>query len=456
MRHLRTKISMIILVALILFAVAVVLSRGESVPHPFQILFWIAILAGAELLPVSLGFGTEVTMAFPIHLALAITFRNQPWVAMAIAGLGAADLREFKREIALLRALLNRANMMLSVGAAVIPLAILPVNPLRDASGVVIVILSGVLHLVTNLGIVTLVVHWEHAVPLRKALSNLLPRPVTGFAISYVVLTGLGVITAWAYRDAGAWAVAAILIPLLFARVSILGARAQQELSERVQKQQEALLLATEKVFEERENERKRIAEDIHDSSLQLLAAATYGIGNAEEFLGTGREELAAEAIVGARDAVEGAIKDLRASLVDLRRSSIEEGGLLETITKFADQVSTVWAAQVIIKGEVAHEPPIPVALAAFQILQESLINAMKHAQGSTVTVEIEDGDGQFHIVVADDGPGFDPEDEVGEDHVGMRLMKERAARVGGRIVLNSAPGNGTRLEAILPGGVGQ
>ena len=214
--------------------------------------------------------------------------------------------------------------------------------------------------------------------------------------------------------------------------------------------------LATERVFEERENERKRIAEDIHDSSLQLLAAATYGIGNAQEFLSAGREDLAKESIHGARDAVEGAIKDLRASLVDLRRSSIEEGGLLETITKFADQVSTVWAAQVVIKGDVRHEPPIPVALAAFQILQESLINAMKHAQGSTVTVEIGDGDGLFHIVVVDDGPGFDPEDEVGEDHVGMRLMKERAARVGGRIVLKSAPGSGTRLEAILPGGVAQ
>jgi two-component system nitrate/nitrite sensor histidine kinase NarX len=58
------------------------------------------------------------------------------------------------------------------------------------------------------------------------------------------------------------------------------------------------------------------------------------------------------------------------------------------------------------------------------------------------------------HIVVQDDGAGFDPEDEVGEEHVGMRLMHERAARVGGEIRLNSQPGEGTRLEAILPAGV--
>ena len=115
-----------------------------------------------------------------------------------------------------------------------------------------------------------------------------------------------------------------------------------------------------------------------------------------------------------------------------------------------------LWSAEVRIEGTVLHEPPIPVALAAFQILQEGLTNALKHAQTSSVVVRISDEDGMVHIVVEDEGPGFDPDSEVGEDHVGMRLMKERAARVGGRINLDTAPGTGTRLEAILPGGVAQ
>lgn len=429
-------------------------------PSFSTLLFWVPLVMAVYLLPVSLGYGTEVTMGIPINLALAILF--PPSAAMLIAGVGSFDNRELKREISIHQAVFNRVQLMLAVGATSLVIYLSKAEVFQAGElhigtwGAVAIGAAAIIHVVVNLGLVACAVHLQRRVPILKAFAGLLPDPAAGFWISYVILTCFGVVSALAYDRFGGFAVAAMLIPVLFARLSLLGARAQQELSERVQKQQEALLAATEKVFQERENERKRIAEDIHDSSLQLLAAATYGIGNAEEFLGTGRDDLAAEAIVGARDAVEGAIKDLRASLVDLRRSSIEEGGLLETITKFADQVSTVWAAQVVIKGNVAHEPPIPVALAAFQILQESLINAMKHAQGSTVTVEIEDGDGQFHIVVADDGPGFDPEDEVGEDHVGMRLMKERAARVGGRIVLNSAPGNGTRLEAILPGGVGQ
>jgi signal transduction histidine kinase len=160
--------------------------------------------------------------------------------------------------------------------------------------------------------------------------------------------------------------------------------------------------------------------------------------------------------MAGARDAVDGAIVRLRESLVDLRKSAVEEGGLMETINKFADQVSVLWGAEVKIEGTVEHEPPVPVALAAFQILQEGLTNAVKHSQGSAITVKIDEYDAMVHILVEDEGPGFDTSAEVGEDHVGMRLMKERAARVGGRIELDSRPGAGTRLEAILPAGVAQ
>jgi signal transduction histidine kinase len=96
------------------------------------------------------------------------------------------------------------------------------------------------------------------------------------------------------------------------------------------------------------------------------------------------------------------------------------------------------------------------VALAAVQILQEGLANALKHAGEGAVLLKIRQEDGMVHLVVQDEGPGFDPEAEIGADHHGMRLMKERAARVGGTVVLDSRPGAGTRLEAILPGRLAQ
>jgi signal transduction histidine kinase len=149
-------------------------------------------------------------------------------------------------------------------------------------------------------------------------------------------------------------------------------------------------------------------------------------------------------------------MKALRDSLMDLRKSAVEEGGLFETIQKFADQVATVWGAEVRIEGTIDHEPPIPVALAAVQILQEGLANALKHAGEGEVVLKIHQEEGMVHLVVEDEGPGFDPSAEIGADHHGMRLMKERAARVGGRIELDSRPGAGTRVEAILPAGLAQ
>jgi signal transduction histidine kinase len=431
-------------------------SQGVNLPALHKLVFWFLLLAAVEALPVSLGFGSEVTMGFPIHLAMAILF--PPWIAMAIAGLAAVDVREFRREIPLHRALFNRSQLMLAEGASAAMFSFYQQSGgelLSFPEGAIVITGASAAHFLVNLGLVGLSVATLERVRLTQAVRELLPDPVGGFLITYVLLSGLGAATAAVYRQpSGAWAVAAFLIPLVFARLSILGARGQQELSERVRKQQEALLQATERVFADREEERHRIAEEIHDTSLQMLAAASYGCGNAEELIQTGQVDQARSAMTTSRDAINEAMTALRESLVDLRKSTVEEGGLIETVRHWAEQMSTLWGTDVRIDGNIVHEPPIPVALAAFQILQEGLTNALKHAQGALITVRIDDAEGMVRIVVEDEGPGFDPQVEAGEDHLGMRLMKERATRVGGSIAFDSTPGVGTRLEAILPGGL--
>lgn len=449
----RGKVFALIVIGLVAVLMTVQVAGETTPPAISTFVFWISLLLVAEFLPVSLGLGTLVTMAFPIHLAVEILF--EPFTAMAIVGLGAFDAREVRREIPLWRALFNRAQLMLAAGSASLLIHQYEGDIFGFPLGVGVIAAAAVSHMIINLGLVVAIAHEDLGLPTRDVLSRILPRPVAGFALSQAVLAALGVATAAAYLEIQAF-VAAFLIPLLFARLSLLGARAQQELSERIQKQQEALLAATEKVFEERERERKRIAEDIHDSGLQMLAAATYGTGNALDLLDSGETEKARKAITSAREALDGGINNLRESLVDLRKSSVEAGGLMETIHKFSDQLSTLWGAEVVIEGEIKSEPPIPVALAAFQILQEGLTNALKHSNTTTVTVKIVEEDAMVHIVVQDEGTGFDPGAETGADHVGMRLMKERAASVGGRIELDSRPGSGTRLEAILPGGISQ
>lgn len=434
-----------ILVFLLLFA-----RNFDASP---RFLFWLTLLLIAELLPVSLGFETRVTMAFPILIAVSILFN--PLEGMAMAALGEFDAREFRREIPLWRAFFNRCQLMLSVGAASLLISPVRDNPFRFPNGAAAIAGATLVFLLINLSLVAGMLHLDRGKTLSEALDILLPKPVAGFWISQFVLAGLGAAAAAVYQDIGPF-VSLFLIPLLFARLSILGARAQQELSEKIRQQQQSLLEASERVFQEREAERNRIAEEIHDGSLQMLAAAAYGCGNASEFIDANRTDLAKEAALTARDAINGAMTALRDSLVDLRKSSVEEGGLVSTIETFAEHLSILWGTEINIEATISKEPPLPVALAAFQILQEGLTNALKHAQEAVVTVRISDDDGMVHIVIEDEGVGFDATEEVGADHVGMRLMQERATRIGGRLELDTEPGRGTRLEAILPGAISQ
>lgn len=418
---------------------------------PVSFLFWVALLAAIELLPVHMGMKIEVTMGFVIILPVVMLYPTP--IAMAIVGLGSVDPREMRREIPLHRALFNRAQCMLAAAAATVPFAVLS----APRFSIIGIVAAALLRLVVNLALVALAVRIERGTPLADIFKQLVPRPVAGFAITYGLLTGLGAATALVYsRDqGGGWAVAAILIPLLFARLSIVGARNQIELSERLSKQQQALMHSTEKIFQEREQERKRIAATIHDSSLQLLAGAAFACSNAVDAIDRGDTKAARELLGTARGAVDDATDSVRGSVVDLRRSSVEHGGLMETIRKFSDDVSVLWGSEISIEGEIVHEPPVPVALAAFQILQESLINALKHSGSESVTIRVSELEGMVHLVVEDNGSGFDPATATGEQHVGMELMKERAATVGGRVELDSAPGRGTRLEAVLPAGAG-
>jgi signal transduction histidine kinase len=428
------------------------LAPDTSFPPVSTFLFWIGLLAASELLSVSLGNAAQVTMAFPIRLAIVIIFRRDPLVVMLMCGIGAMDVEELKLEIPLHKALFNRATAILSAGVACIPFAIGAES--SDPFHIVPVTSAAALALSTNILLICGALYFEQRIPLPRSLRLLIPRPVGGFLLSYALLTGLGVATALAYGTAErSWAVAAILIPLLFARFGIQGARAQQDLSERLRLQQQALLEATEKLFHEREDERKRVAAQIHDSSLQSLAAAAYASGNALDFLRQGRQDAAARALETTQVAVTGAIGELRESLVELRGSAWEKGTLGASIDAFADRMSTLWGVDVTIEHSLRTEPSIPVAQAVFQILQEAVTNALKHSEGKQVAVRVSDDDGMVRVIVQDHGEGFDPEAKIGEDHVGMRLMRERAAKVGGDIHVDSAPGRGTRLEAVIPGG---
>jgi signal transduction histidine kinase len=430
------------------------LERGPG-PSFSTFLFWIVVLIAVELLPVTLAYESEVVMSFPIHLAIAMLY--PPWAAMTIAGIGAFDAREFRRQVTPHRALFNRSQQMLSVGVAAAAFSAFRPDVVAgnvDWTVILGVSLATVLATVVNLVFVALHVHFRTGVAASEAADALLPRPMAGFWLSYVVLGALGATTALVYSRLGAlapWAITAFLVPLLFARLTIIGAQTKQRLSERIQAQQRSLMDATEKIFSERERERARIAEWIHDSSLQTLAGANYACESAQNLLARGQVDEADRLLASARSGLEEAIGGLRNSLVELRRPLVEQGGLLQAVRDYLDQIETLWQVRVELHAQLREEPPFGIAVGMFQILQESLVNALKHSGSDRILVRMEDAGDSVVLVVEDHGTGFDTSTEIGADHMGLGLMRRRAGELGGRIDLDSSPGRGTRLEAVFP-----
>lgn len=230
-------------------------SLGKEPPALTTLLFWTSLVLAVEVLPVSLDLESQVTMSFPIHLAVAMIF--DPWAGMIIAGIGSLDPREVKREISLHHAFFNRAQVMISVGAAAVLFTPfhgeLSTLTGLEASLFLAIVGAAFVYTGTNLGLVAIWISLRQNMSVWTAIRSLPPDPAVGFWISHVLLAGLGVATAIVYSttEYGAWAVGAFIIPLLFARLSILGARSAQRLTEKVQKQQAALLDATEQVLQE-------------------------------------------------------------------------------------------------------------------------------------------------------------------------------------------------------------
>lgn len=199
--------------------------------------------------------------------------------------------------------------------------------------------------------------------------------------------------------------------------------------------------------------ERHLVAQGLHDSiaqSLNFLKMQLHLLDTAAT-----RDDLneIREIVPLLRGGLEESYEDVRELLVNFRtkfgagslRDAIEE-----TVTRFERQSGT----PLHLDYEEASGLPLPSdqQLQVLFILQEALSNVRKHASASNVRVVIRNAE-DFHLTVQDDGDGYDPADIAsrGEAHVGFHIMRERAARLGAQLGLESRPGGGARVHLLLP-----
>jgi PAS domain S-box-containing protein len=205
------------------------------------------------------------------------------------------------------------------------------------------------------------------------------------------------------------------------------------------------------------ETERRRIAVDLHDGLGQSLSLLKLGIQEALRQMGPHVPQKAVESVKQLIPKVAGALDELRRVAMDLRPSTLDDLGLLPTLSWFVRQFESANPKTRIEKdiGVIEKDVPEPLKLAIFRILQEAVNNAVKHADAKCIRVSLHDEDDVLAFTIEDDGKGFDPGALASRGDarsgLGMQSMRERAELSGGNYEVTSALGQGTKVCASWP-----
>ncbi|MDQ2853490.1 MAG: sensor histidine kinase [Chloroflexota bacterium] len=204
---------------------------------------------------------------------------------------------------------------------------------------------------------------------------------------------------------------------------------------------------ASERLLTVEEDERRRIALELHDGVGQVLTALTLTLDAAT---GAPGPRAKTRSVHSARLLANTALAEVRHLAHRMRPARLEERGLAAAIRDLAGQSG--FPVRVHGDHELDPTPALePTAtVGVYRIIQEALANAARHSGAPVAHVWIRSLDGRLSVVVADEGRGFDPGAAV-DPGIGLAGMYERAELLGGRLSIQSAPGSGTRVTLDLP-----
>ena len=231
--------------------------------------------------------------------------------------------------------------------------------------------------------------------------------------------------------------------------------RTLDQMAKRIQSYQTGMHDYIAAITQGQEEERKRLARELHDDTVQALIALSQRVEMAQKLLATDTG-LAAERLSRVQTMLIETIEGVRRFSRDLRPIYLEDLGFvpaLEMLTREADRREPL-TVRLSVAGRVHRLPP-ELELAAYRIVQEALNNAIQHAQAELVEIEARFEDDQLLLLVRDDGQGFEPPDLpdalARHGHFGLMGLQERTLLYGGHLSIASAPGEGTEVAVRLP-----
>ncbi len=207
-------------------------------------------------------------------------------------------------------------------------------------------------------------------------------------------------------------------------------------------------------VIAAQEEERRRIARELHDSTSQSLTSLIVGLRMLET---AGDIEQVREQSQQLRQTTRQTLEDVHTMAVQLRPPVLDDLGLTAALGRFIQEFRQRFHLNIDFQVVGLEHKRLPAAIetAVYRILQEALTNVAKHAQAEHISVLLEERDGQISGIVEDDGQGFNAEESLHrglqEAKLGLYGMQERAQQLGGSLVIESKPGQGTTIYVRIP-----
>ena len=208
------------------------------------------------------------------------------------------------------------------------------------------------------------------------------------------------------------------------------------------------------KIIQAQEEERKRVAREIHDGPAQSMANVVLRTEVCDRLIETDREA-ARQELQDLRDTVKTSLQDVRRIIFDLRPMALDDLGLVPALSRYLETLKERHGMDIGIKcsGYKKRLNSI-IEVAVFRVVQEAVQNTIKHANAAKIEVQLEIDTQRIVVAVIDDGVGFEAEKCLKEprpDSYGLLGMKERLDILGGQLSIKSYLGGGTEVLAILP-----
>jgi PAS domain S-box-containing protein len=229
----------------------------------------------------------------------------------------------------------------------------------------------------------------------------------------------------------------------------------RRRVEETLREQSRQLRVLSARLSEAEESERKRIARELHDQVGQNLTVVGINLNIVKSMLPAGENDALQARLEDSIVLVEEIAEFTRGLMGDLRPPDMDLLGLVAAIGWYGERFSMRTGVKITVAGEEIHPRPAPdIENNLFRIVQEVLTNIGKHAKAGCARIWIDVFDGTLQLVIVDDGVGFDPAQTPktgGPGGWGLLTMAERAEAIGGRLIVESKPGQGTRVTVEVP-----